>query len=95
MIKEIIEKATDETTLADITDELLEVDNKLDEYAAMISEKDAEIAKKDAEIANLKDSNFDLMKKVFDKKDPETKVTEEVDEKITDEFILNQMKGEE
>lgn len=93
MIKEIIEKATDETTLADITDDLLEVDNKLDEYAAMISEKDAEIAKKDAEIASLKDSNFDLMKKVFDKKEVKNVIEKDETTVITDDDIFSEIEG--
>lgn len=95
MIREIIENLQEDTRVSDITNNLLEVDARIDELEADVTNRDARIAELEAENSQLKESNFDLMKKVFDKKDPETKVTEEVDEKITDEFILNQMKGED
>ena len=94
MIKEIIENLQEDTKVTDITNNLLEVDARIDELEADVKNRDDRIAELEEENSKLKESNFDLMKKVFDKKDPEPKEPAEVDEKITDEFILNQMKGE-
>lgn len=94
MIKEIIENLQEDTKVTDITNNLLEVDARIDELEADVKNRDDRIKELEAENSQLKESNFDLMKKVFDKKDPTPKVTEETEEKITDEFILSQMKGE-
>ena len=90
MIKELIDKITDETTITEIMPDLVEVGAEVDNLNNRIIELEADVNARDEEIRNLKESNFDLMKKIFDKPVVEKK-EEEVEETIKDEDIFDEM----
>lgn len=90
MIKELIDKITDETTITEIMPDLVEVGAEVDNLNNRIIELEADVTARDEEIKNLKESNFDLMKKIFDKPVVEKK-EEEVEETIKDEDIFEEM----
>lgn len=90
MIKELIDKITDETTITEIMPDLVEVGAEVDNLNNRIIELEADVTARDEEIRNLKESNFDLMKKIFDKPVVEKK-KEEVEETIKDEDIFEEM----
>lgn len=91
MIKELIDKITDETTITEIMPDLVEVGAEVDNLNNRIIELEADVSARDEEIRNLKESNFDLMKKIFDKPEVEKKKEEEVEETIKDEDIFEEM----
>lgn len=91
MIKELIDKITDETTITEIMPDLVEVGAEVDNLNNRIIELEADVTARDEEIRNLKESNFDLMKKIFDKPVVEKKKEEEVEETIKDEDIFEEM----
>lgn len=90
MIKELIDKITTETTIDEIIPQLVEISTKEDELEARISELESDVLTRDEEIKSLKETNFDLMKKIFEKPTEEKK-TEVIEENITDEDIFEEM----
>ena len=90
MIKELIDKITTETTIDEIIPQLVEISTREDELEARITELESDVLTRDEEIKSLKDTNFDLMKKIFEKPTEEKKA-EVIEEKITDEDIFEEM----
>lgn len=90
MIKELIDKITTETTIDEIIPELVEISTKEDELTTRISELENDVLVRDEEIKSLKETNFDLMKKIFEKPTEEKK-TEIIEENITDDDIFDEM----
>jgi len=91
MIKELIDKITDETTITEIMPDLVEVGAEVDNLNNRIIELEADVTARDEEIRNLKESNFDLMKKIFDKPVEKDKKEDVVEETIKDEDIFDEM----
>lgn len=87
MIKELIDKITSETVIDDIMPDLVEIGNREDELEARITELEGDVLARDEEIKSLKETNFDLMKKIFDKA-PIEKKEDDTEEIVTDEEIF-------
>lgn len=90
MIKELIDKITTETTIDDIMPDLVEIGAREDELSARITELENDVLARDDEIRELKETNFDLMKKIFDKPIVEKK-DEVKEEYIKDEDIFEEI----
>lgn len=90
MIKELIDKITTETVIDDIMPDLVEIGNKEDELEARITELEGDVLARDEEIKALKETNFDLMKKIFDKA-PAEKKEDDKEEIVTDEDIFDEI----
>lgn len=90
MIKELIDKITTETVIDDIMPDLVEIGNKEDELEARITELESDVLARDEEIKALKETNFDLMKKIFDKA-PIEKKGDDTEEIVTDEEIFDEI----
>lgn len=90
VIKELIDKITTETTIDEIIPELVEISTKEDELEKRITELEGDVLARDEEIKSLKESNFDLMKKIFDKAPTEPK-DEYKEEIVTDEEIFDEI----
>lgn len=89
-ISEIIDGITEETSVQQLIPMLVEVANTMDEMTSSIEELNTTIATRDDEIASLKETNFDLMKKVFDK--PVVEKKDEVEEEyVSDADIFAEM----
>ncbi len=91
MIKELIDKITTETTIDEIMPNLVEISNREDELETRITELEDDVLARDEEIKALKETNFDLMKKIFDKAPTESKPKEDETETITDEDIFDEI----
>ena len=91
MIKELIDKITTETSIDEIIPQLVEISTKEDELEARISELENDVVARDEEIKTLKETNFDLMKKIFERNPIETEKKEDVIETIKDEDIFEEM----
>lgn len=90
-IKDIIEKINSETTIDDIMPDLAEIGTYEDGLMARVTELEADVSARDEEIRDLKNSNFELMKKIFDKP-PVKKNVEIKEEIITDDEIFEEMR---
>lgn len=89
-IKDIIEKINSESTIDDIMPDLVEIGTYEDSLESRVAELEADVLSRDEDIRDLKNSNFELMKKIFDKPPVETK--EEIKEEIiTDDEIFEEM----
>ena len=91
MIKELIDKITTETSIDEIIPQLVEISTKEDELEARITELESDVLARDEEIKTLKETNFDLMKKIFERNPIETEKKEDVIETIKDEDIFEEM----
>ena len=71
--------------------DLAEIGTYEDGLMARVTELEADVSARDEEIRDLKNSNFELMKKIFDKP-PVKKNVEIKEEIITDDEIFEEMR---